>query len=149
MRLWTLHPRYLDRQGLLALWREGLLAAAVLRGATRGYRSHPQLRRFAATASPPDAIAAYLHAVADEASARGYRFDRAKLELDAEAARVVAPLTASDGQIQLERRHLAAKLATRCPERLGALPGSDLPDAHPLFVVVPGPVAEWERAEAP
>ena len=29
MRLWSLHPRYLDRQGLTALWREGLLARAV------------------------------------------------------------------------------------------------------------------------
>src|SRR5690606_6899395 len=42
MRLWSLHPRYLDRQGLLALWREALLARAVLRGETRGYTLHPQ-----------------------------------------------------------------------------------------------------------
>jgi len=25
MRLWTLHPKYLDARGLVALWREGLL----------------------------------------------------------------------------------------------------------------------------
>jgi len=31
MRLWTIHPKYLDRQGLLALWREALLAQKVLR----------------------------------------------------------------------------------------------------------------------
>jgi hypothetical protein len=37
MRLWTLHPRYLDSQGLVALWREGLLAQAVLRNRTRGF----------------------------------------------------------------------------------------------------------------
>lgn len=46
MRLWTLHPEYLDRQGLVALWREAPLAKAVLEGKTRGYRRHPQLERF-------------------------------------------------------------------------------------------------------
>ncbi|WP_343214776.1 pyrimidine dimer DNA glycosylase/endonuclease V, partial [Dokdonella sp.] len=40
MRLWSLHPRYLDPQGLVALWREALLAKAVLRGETRGYTQH-------------------------------------------------------------------------------------------------------------
>lgn len=30
MRLWSLHPSYLDRAGLLAVWREGLLAQSVL-----------------------------------------------------------------------------------------------------------------------
>ena len=39
MRLWSLRPKYLDSQGLVALWREGLLAQAVLRGKTRGYRN--------------------------------------------------------------------------------------------------------------
>lgn len=43
MRLWSLHPQYLDAKGLVALWREGLLAQAVLAGQTRGYKRHPQL----------------------------------------------------------------------------------------------------------
>lgn len=30
MRLWSIHQSYLDRQGLLAVWREGLLAQGVL-----------------------------------------------------------------------------------------------------------------------
>lgn len=38
MRLWTLHPKYLDPKGLVALWRETLLAQRVLAGRTRGYR---------------------------------------------------------------------------------------------------------------
>ncbi len=46
MRLWSLHPKYLDRQGLLAVWREGLLAQKVLQGKTKGYKNHPQLKRF-------------------------------------------------------------------------------------------------------
>ena len=32
MRLWSLSPRYLDVKGLVAVWREGLLADAVLLG---------------------------------------------------------------------------------------------------------------------
>src|SRR5690606_17906793 len=79
VRLWSLHPRYLDRQGLVALWREALLARAVLGGQTRGYRHHPQLARFRAQAAPAAAIAAYLRSVHDEALVRGYAFDRGKL----------------------------------------------------------------------
>ncbi len=30
MRIWSLHPKYLDRQGLLACWRETLLAQKVM-----------------------------------------------------------------------------------------------------------------------
>ncbi|GMA24007.1 hypothetical protein GCM10025864_17660 [Luteimicrobium album] len=80
MRLWSVHPRYLDRQGLTACWREALLAQAVLAGRTTGYRNHPQLERFRAADDPLRTVGAYLAAVADEASARGYRFDRARID---------------------------------------------------------------------
>ncbi|MDI3330772.1 MAG: pyrimidine dimer DNA glycosylase/endonuclease V [Micrococcus sp.] len=80
MRLWTLHPRYLDRPGLTGGWREALLAQAVLAGRTRGYRSHPQLVRFRRHADTPAAVSAYLAALADEAERRGYRFDRSRID---------------------------------------------------------------------
>lgn len=48
MRLWSLHSRYLDSRGLVALWRESLRAQKVLMGDTIGYRHHPQLDRFRA-----------------------------------------------------------------------------------------------------
>jgi hypothetical protein len=79
MRLWSIHPRYLDPQGLVALWREALLARAVLRGMTRGYRHHPQLIRFSAHQSPRAAISAYLGAIQQEAAMRGYNFHRSKV----------------------------------------------------------------------
>ena len=79
MRLWTLHPALLDARGLVALWREGLLARKVLRGRTAGYRHHPQLERFRACARPLHAVDAYLWAVHAEATARGYAFDAGKL----------------------------------------------------------------------
>ena len=46
MRLRSIHPKYLDRQWLLAVRREWLLAKKVLAGKTKWYTQHPQLERF-------------------------------------------------------------------------------------------------------
>lgn len=141
MRLWSLHPRYLDRQGLVALWREGLLAQAVLGGATRGYRNHPQLERFRAHPDPRGAIAAFLHAVADEADRRAYRFDRLRIVPMGDSRSI--PVTS--GQLHFEWRHLLAKLQVRDPDRAALLTPVRSPDPHPLFHPVEGPIALWER----
>src|SRR5688572_19258964 len=113
VRLWTLHPRYLDARGLVALWREGLLARQVLHGRTRGYRHHPQLERFRAHADPLLAIDAYLAAVHREAESRGYAFDASKIDAGASARR----LAATRGQLDHEWLHLLAKLRARDPDR--------------------------------
>lgn len=140
MRLWTLHPKYLDARGLVALWREALLAQAVLAGQTRGYRHHPQLRRFRAAASPSAAIAAYLEAVHAEAVRRGYSFDASKIGPERAASR----LTATRGQLDYEWRHLREKLRVRSPERLKELHDVERPQSHPLFRIVAGGIAPWE-----
>lgn len=143
MRLWTLHPRYLDAQGLVALWREGLLARAVLAGRTRGYTHHPQLERFAAHAAPAEAMDAYLAEVLAESLRRGYRFDASKIAPPAQAP---APLAASTGQRDHEWQHLVAKLANRSPEWGAQWATLATPPAlHPLFALVDGPIASWER----
>ncbi len=143
MRLWSLHPRYLDAKGLTAAWREALLARAVLAGQTRGYRAHPQLVRFAACEVPNDAIEFYLHALHDEACARGYAFDSNKLRGVSFRKR----LRVTQGQIEFELKHLRAKLRVRDPARLKSLPRKNEPVAvHPIFRIVPGPVESWERA---
>ena len=142
MRLWTLHPSHLDPQGLVALWREGLLAQAVLAGRTRGYTRHPQLLRFRAQAEPLDAIGAYLNAVGGEASARGYQFNVAKI--DRPAAQPV-PMVATTGQRAHEWQHLGAKLAARNPAWHARWVASKQPLMHPLFTPTPGPVQDWER----
>jgi hypothetical protein len=141
MRLWSLHPRYLDPQGLVALWREALLARAVLGGSTRGYRNHPQLERFRAHGSPRSAISTYLHGVHAEAMARGYSFDRSKIG----RARTDAPLSVSAGQVRHEWQHLLAKLAMRNPELHDKWAAVRKPECHPMFTVQPGPVESWER----
>jgi hypothetical protein len=140
MRLWSLHPRQLDGKGLVAVWREGLLALAVVRGRTRGYRHHPQLLRFTKQRQPAGVLATYLLAVSAEAEARGYAFDRAKLG----PARSRAHLTVTRGQLEHEWRHLLRKLHRRDRQRW-ARQRTASPQAHPLFEVVPGPVEAWER----
>lgn len=141
MRLWSLHPKYLDPKGLVALWREALLAQAVLRGQTRGYTHHPQLERFKAHASPKLAINGYLSAVHAEAVARGYHFDGSKVG----PVRGIAPIDVSRGQIAYEWEHLLNKLAVRSPPLLAPWQSVKQPELHPLFQPVPGPVASWER----
>ena len=141
MRLWTLHPRYLDPQGLVALWREGLLARAVLRGETRGYRHHPQLQRFQNHTAPLAAIDTYLLAVHAESLARGYSFDRGKLG----RPRRPAPIAGTTGQLDHEWQHLLAKLRQRSPALARQWGGLAAPEPHPLFRIAPGPVEPWER----
>ncbi len=145
MRLWTVHPKYLDGPGLVALWREALLAKAVLRGATRGYRHHPQLARFRAQPDPIACVNSYLAAVHDEAARRGYRFDRTKLG----RARTGRRLAESADQLAYEWRHLLRKLRKRNPGWKRGIGRDRIPDPHPLFVIVPGPIAPWERLTSP
>lgn len=142
MRLWSLHPRYLDRQGLTGGWREALLAQAVLAGRTKGYRAHPQLVRFRAHPDPAAAVGSFLLVLAEEASERGYRFDRTRIDRPG-APGLLIPVT--DGQVDYERQHLLAKLRHRDPSRLATLSDVITPEVHPLFEVVPGPVEPWER----
>ena len=141
MRLWSLHPKYLDPQGLVALWREGLLARAVLRGETRGYHHHPQLWRFRAHRAPRRAIDAYLHVVCDEADARGYHFDRRKLGARHRLERVGV----TRGQLDYEWRHLRRKLGRRSRATLRKWADVARPVCHPLLRRRAGAIEHWER----
>ncbi len=141
MRLWSLHPKYLDSKGLVALWRESLLAKAVLEGKTSGYRNHPQLQRFIACPKPVDSINTYLSNVLAEASARGYRFDASKIDRDAK----VSPMPVTSGQVEYEYRHLLAKLEKRDPQRYMQVVNIDHPEVNPVFRLIDGEIEAWER----
>ena len=141
MRIWTLHPKYLDPQGLVALWREALLARAVLRGETKGYRHHPQLQRFQAMAAPRSAINAYLAAVLLEAEARGYSFNSSKVG----PLRGRSRIACTTGQLDYEWQHLRRKLKARSPLYFRRWRDIETPEPHPLFSIRPGPVETWER----
>lgn len=139
MRLWSLHPSLLDRMGLLALWLEGLLAQKVLLGQTKGYRFHPQLKRFQRTKHPVGAISTYLWAVVDEAAARGYTFDTTKIAANRRAFRICV----TQGQLEFEREHLRKKLRLRDRVKADALSRLKL-KPHPIMRVIAGSVEPWE-----
>ena len=139
MRLWSLDPSQLDRVGLVALWREGLLAQKVLQGKTKGYRFHPQLNRFRETGNPVAAIGAYLSVVAAEAEARGYRFDASKIAV----SRRVAKIAVTEGQLEFEWAHLRRKLRGRDRRTLRELRLAQ-PRPNPILRVIPGGIEPWE-----
>ena len=140
MRLWSIHPEYLDSKGLVALWREALLAQNVLLGRTRGYKNHPQLIRFKHTRNPVGAIATYLRCVADEADRRAYQFDRTKIA----NKRVQKTICVTRGQIDYELNHLLRKLEQRDVVLYVKLKNIHSVKLHPLFVEVKGGVEDWE-----
>ena len=146
MRRWTLHPSCLDTKGLLAVWREALLAQKVLAGNTSGYRQHPQLVRFQAHPDPLQAIGAFLLEVADEARQRHYNFN---------AQKIISPrplssaISATDGQLLFEQAHLLEKLRVRDPARAMLFAAIKNPRPHPLFVIVSGPIQSWEKGVPP
>jgi hypothetical protein len=125
--------------GLVALWREGLLAQKVLQGQTKGYRFHPQLERFRASRNPVAAIDTYLWAVVDEAGVRSYHFDASRIVMRRHAISI--PVTR--GQLEFEREHLMKKLRVRDPARFHLLRGSTL-RPHPMLRVVAGDRESWE-----
>jgi hypothetical protein len=143
MRLWTLHPKYLDAKGIVALWREALLAQKVLQGATRGYKHHPQLLRFLETKNPPAALASYLKAVHEESVRREYKFDASKIE----GKKFAGKISETHGQLLYEWRHLKRKLKKRDPKRLREFASVKIPEPHPLFKIIPGKVRDWEKVQ--
>src|SRR5258706_6240591 len=142
MRLWTLHPQYLDPRGLVAVWREALLAQKVLRGTTRGYRHHPQLARFRAQSDPLAAIASFLDGIADEALSRGYRFDASKIP----HRQFAGQIRETHGQLLYEWKHLKTKLPARAPHVARRFRCITMPEPHPLFCAAPGDVRAWEKS---
>lgn len=139
MRIWSLHPKYLDGKGLVALWRETLLAKHVLEGKTKGYKNHPQLNRFKRSKHPLDAINFYLSIVLKEAEAREYHFDPKKV-----SSFKKSELTVTKGQMNYEAKHLLKKLKTRDPKRFKELRSLRSFEPHPLFRIKEGGIESWE-----
>jgi len=142
MRIWSVHPKFLDSKGLVALWRETLLAQRVLQGLTKGYKNHPQLHRFKNQHSPLSYICTYLHFVCDEADSRGYKFDRTKLVLAQDNSLLLIPVTT--GQVNYEWQHLLKKLHVRAPELFAQYESLDATEINPIFQTIEGEIEDWE-----
>ncbi len=141
MRLWSISPKYLDQKGLVAAWREALLAKAVLEGKTKGYKNHPQLVRFKRAENPVGAINSYLWTLLIEAGDRGYKFNANK----AEVVYATLGLNTTTGQIQYEFQHLNNKLFMRDVKQYELNNEMDNPIANDIFNIVDGPIEEWEK----
>lgn len=141
MRIWSLHPKYLDSKGLVALWRETLLAKKVLEGKTKGYKNHPQLIRFREIKNPLNAINKYLEQIVKEAESRSYNFDSTKIQKNRSAGKIKV----TTGQIKYEFEHLLNKLKKRDPERYEILKNVKQIQLHPLFLRKKGGVEKWEK----
>lgn len=142
MRLWSIHPEYLDKAGLVALWREALLAKHVLEGRTIGYKNHPQLNRFKQSKKPLDAINQYLSIIYNEAVSRKYNFDRIKIDWNFSTT----TLTVTNGQMKYEMQHLLNKLKNRDINKYNEVKKIPVIMPHPLFKVIDGEIEEWEKA---
>lgn len=140
MRLWSIHPKYLDYKGLVALWREGLLAKNVLEGNTKGYKNHPQLVRFKQLDSPISNINYYLSYIIEEAKARNYNFDESKLICNGKRELILI----TNGQVEYEFRHLLEKLKIRDIQRYELLKDLKSIEIHPMFKMIDGKIADWE-----
>lgn len=141
MRLWSIHPNYLDAKGLVALWREALLAQAVLAGETSGYRNHPQLDRFRQSSDPIGAISTYLWGVYQESLQRDYDFDISKIAYRVGQQRIQV----TRGQLTYEIEHLQRKLKARDESAYNMIKVVRVIKTHPMFKVVPGGVEDWEK----
>ena len=140
MRIWSLHPKYLDSKGLVALWRETLLAKNVLEGKTKGYKNHSQLNRFKKSKNPIDSINQYLYAVYNEALERGYNFNKDKINRNFSHLN----LTVTKGQLNFEIGHLLSKLKKRNRIKYNELNKLTTIDPHPMFNLVEGGIEDWE-----
>lgn len=140
MRIWTIHPKYLDAKGLVALWRETLLARKVLEGETTGYKNHPQLNRFKQSKRPLFVINQYLAEIYFESVRRNYNFDKQKINWSFKKSK----LQVTTGQVNFEVTHLLNKLKTRDPKKYQELRSSSSYELHPLFTLINGSIENWE-----
>lgn len=140
MRIWSLHPEYLDTKGLVTVWRETLLAQKVLKGETIGYKNHPQLKRFKEQADPVGAVAAYLRTIHHEAINRRYKFDDSKIS----SRDFNGYIYCTSGQLLYEWGHLKRKLKLRNARKYRELLGTKEPKANPVFKIIDGAVEDWE-----
>ncbi len=142
MRIWSIHPNLLDTKGLVAVWRETLLAKHVLEGKTRGYKNHPQLIRFRTHTDPLGMINGYLSEIFWEAERRGYAFKKEKIDWTFSRGEILL----HRGQLAYEWQHFLKKTAIRDPQHFNEVKNK-IVKAHPVFRLVDGSIEHWERTD--
>lgn len=141
MRLWSLHPKYLDTKWLLACWREWLLARNVLLWITKWYKNHPQLDRFKASIDPIKSIDAFLTQIYLEANNRWYSFDYKKLGLVNDEGII----NVNEWQVIFEFKHLLNKLQKRDKNNFIKYSKIKNIEVNPIFNIIEWNIEKWEK----
>jgi hypothetical protein len=145
MRLWSIHPKYLDASRLNAQWREALLCKACLEDKTVGYLNHPQYLRVKNHPHPHDFINKFLYSIWEEGFNRGYKYDDTKFAicLDFE------PMEVTEDQIEYEFEHLQKKLGEFDEQYVSN--EQDFNEEGILlndcFLLIPGPIMNFEKVK--
>lgn len=137
MRLWTIHPEYLDNKQLSTLWRDTLLAKNVLSGLTKHHKSDSQLNRFQNHPIPRKAINFYLSIIWEESQNRNMPFDESKFSKTSLKEKEF--IEVNTGQVSFEFKRLKQEQKNdiiQIPAKI---------KIHPLFKSVNGPVEVWEK----
>ena len=151
MRIWSIHPKYLDGKRLVAQWREALLCRAVLEGQTKGYVNHPQFLRIKKHSQPHYLINVFLYEIWKEGKRRGYDFDKSKLmeNLIGKYGGPLELMDVNDGQLEYEFKHLQNKLVEfheKYMENVQAFNDEGI-SPNPCFSIVFGDVMEFEKVK--
>jgi len=141
MRLWSIHPKYLDVKGLSGLWREALLARKILKKQTKAYKNHPQMNRFKELKRPLPAIDTYLKHIYDESCDRGYCFNRKKFGNRFRKSKI----NVKKGQIDYEFKILKKRLKIRAKDKYKELLKVKKIESNPLFRIIKGKIESWEK----
>ena len=146
MRIWSINLGWLDSIGIVALWRESLLARKVLEGNTKGYTNHPQLYRFKSSENPLACIETYLYYVLEEAKKRGFEFDGGKIRGNIVDKSIKIPV--AQGQLDYELKLLKFKLKKRSLEYYAKIASINKGEPNRMFVSHPGKIEDWEKVKA-
>jgi len=141
MRLWSIDLEYLDSKGLVALWREALLAKNVLEDNTKGYKNHPQLIRFKKSKDPLKEINKYLYIIYLESQNRNFKFNKLKFK----QYKIENKIDITKGQIEFEFKHLLKKLKIRDQKKYEEIKNIKPIKANKLFKIKPGKIESWEK----
>lgn len=147
MRLWSFHPKYLNRQYLGAVWHEGITKAQTgLQGGR--YKNHSQLQRFRVAKDPLALLALYLSSIWQESVNRGFSYNWHLVKRDIPSILYFTKIPVTTGQLDYEWRHYLKKIRKNDFEwYYNKLNEVWLPDPHPVFYVVKGDIEDWERVK--
>lgn len=156
MRLWTIHPKYLDGKRLTSQWKEGIQMMHIWKeigenpepAKRLGYVSHPQVRRLSnLLVADSGLISLLLHqhltAVHEESVQRSYSFNKKLIDDLAPDCKNAPKVYVTMGQVAYE----FALMATKNNEWSQKVAIDPYMLCNPIFQVVSGSIESWEKTK--